>query len=167
MVSENKGLENLKEAVNNSKTVVEAAVVEERKVYEVVKDAQGRSYATGKRKNSVARVWIKPGKGKYTINGRDIEKYFARATLRMLINRPFNIANREGQFDVECTVVGGGLSGQAGALKHGISIALTRQEPALRTVLKKEGMLTRDPRVVERKKYGMSGARKRFQFSKR
>ena len=167
MTSENKGLESLKQAVNNSNAVVESASVEETKVYEVVKDAQGRSYATGKRKNSIARVWIKPGKGKYTINGREIETYFARPTLRMLINHPFKIANRENQFDVVCTLEGGGLSGQAGALKHGISKALTMQEPELRAILKKEGMLTRDSRVVERKKYGMAKARKRFQFSKR
>lgn len=167
MSSENKGLESLKEAVKSAATTVESATVEETKVYEVIKDAQGRSYATGKRKDSVARVWIKPGKGKITINNREIEKYFARPTLRMVINHPFKVANREGQYDVVCTISGGGLSGQAGALKHGISIALTHQEPALRTVLKKEGLLTRDSRVVERKKYGMAKARKRYQFSKR
>ncbi|MCP5373004.1 MAG: 30S ribosomal protein S9 [Hyphomicrobiales bacterium] len=131
------------------------------------KDALGRSYATGKRKNAVARVWIKPGTGKFTINGRDQEVYFARPVLRMIINQPFQVSNREGQFDVYATVTGGGLSGQAGAVKHGISRALTYFEPGLRGVLKKQGFLTRDSRVVERKKYGRRKARRSFQFSKR
>ncbi len=131
------------------------------------RDAQGRSYATGKRKNAVARVWIKPGKGKITINGRDGQIYFARPVLRMLIQQPFAVANRSGQFDVVCTVTGGGLSGQAGAVRHGISKALTYYEPELRPTLKAVGFLTRDPRVVERKKYGRAKARRRFQFSKR
>jgi small subunit ribosomal protein S9 len=131
------------------------------------RDAQGRSYATGKRKNAVARVWVKPGKGQITVNGRALEVFFARPVLRMLINQPFLAANRNGQFDVICTVVGGGLSGQAGAVRHGISRALTYYEPELRPVLKKGGFLTRDSRVVERKKYGKRKARRSFQFSKR
>jgi len=130
-------------------------------------DAQGRSYATGKRKNAVARVWIKPGSGKITVNGRDSAVYFARPVLRMMMNQPFVVSDRFGQFDVVCTVNGGGLSGQAGAVRHGISRALTFYEPGLRPVLKKGGFLTRDPRVVERKKYGKAKARRRFQFSKR
>lgn len=130
-------------------------------------DAQGRAYATGKRKDAVARVWIKPGTGKVTVNGRDQETYFARPVLRMIIHQPFGVADREGQFDVNCTVKGGGLSGQAGAVRHGISKALTLYEPGLRPVLKKGGFLTRDSRVVERKKYGRAKARRSFQFSKR
>ena len=130
-------------------------------------DAQGRSYATGRRKDAVARVWVKPGTGKITINGRDQEIYFARPTLRLVINQPFGIAEREGQYDVIATVKGGGLSGQAGAVKHGISQALTKQEPALRSVVKAAGFLTRDSRAVERKKYGRAKARRSFQFSKR
>ncbi|MFM8499060.1 MAG: 30S ribosomal protein S9 [Chakrabartia sp.] len=130
-------------------------------------DAQGRSYATGRRKDAVARVWVKPGTGKITINGRDQEVYFARPTLRLVINQPFGIAEREGQYDVIATVKGGGLSGQAGAVKHGISQALTKQEPALRSIVKKAGFLTRDSRAVERKKYGRAKARRSFQFSKR
>jgi len=130
-------------------------------------DAQGRSYATGKRKNAIARVWIKPGSGKITVNEREVEVYFARPVLRMLINQPFSAANRAGQFDVVATVTGGGLSGQAGAVRHGISKALTLFEPGLRAPLKKGGFLTRDSRVVERKKYGRAKARRSFQFSKR
>lgn len=130
-------------------------------------DAQGRAYATGKRKNAVARVWIKPGTGKIIVNGKDQTVYFARPTLRLIINHPFDIAERRDQYDVMATVVGGGLSGQAGAVKHGISVALTRYEPALRTTVKKAGFLTRDSRVVERKKYGKAKARRSFQFSKR
>ncbi|HSK30403.1 MAG TPA: 30S ribosomal protein S9 [Candidatus Limnocylindria bacterium] len=130
-------------------------------------DKQGRAYATGKRKNAVARVWIKPGSGKIVINTRTIETYFARPVLRMLIQQPFSVANRSGQYDVNCTVSGGGLSGQAGALRHGISKALTYFEPDLRGVLKKGGFMTRDSRVVERKKYGRKKARRSFQFSKR
>lgn len=130
-------------------------------------DAQGRSYATGKRKNAIARVWIKPGSGRVNVNGRDIEIYFARPVLRMLIRQPFQAANRDGQYDVMCTVTGGGLSGQAGAVRHGISKALTCFEPALRPALKSGGFLTRDSRVVERKKYGRAKARRSFQFSKR
>ena len=130
-------------------------------------DKQGRAYATGRRKDAVARVWLKPGSGKIVINEKTIETYFARPVLRMLIQQPFAIANRAGQFDVTCTVSGGGLSGQAGALRHGISKALTFYEPDLRGVLKKGGFMTRDSRVVERKKYGRKKARRSFQFSKR
>lgn len=130
-------------------------------------DDQGRSYATGKRKDSVARVWLKPGSGKVTVNGREFERYFARPTLRLVINQPFEAVEREGQFDVVCTVKGGGLSGQAGAVRHGISKALTYYEPGLRSTLKQGGFLTRDARVVERKKYGRRKARRSFQFSKR
>jgi len=134
---------------------------------EKVVDAQGRAYATGRRKNAVARVWIKPGNGSVVVNGRDIAVYFARPTQQMVINQPFEAANRNAQYDVMCTVKGGGLSGQAGAVRHGISRALTRFEPELRAVLKAGGFLTRDDRVVERKKYGRRKARRSFQFSKR
>ncbi|MEG3147124.1 30S ribosomal protein S9 [Sphingomonas sp. RT2P30] len=130
-------------------------------------DKFGRAYATGRRKDAVARVWIKPGTGKITINGRDQEVYFARPTLRLVINQPFGVAERTGQYDVICTVKGGGLSGQAGAVKHGISQALTRFEPILRAPVKAAGFLTRDSRTVERKKYGKAKARRSFQFSKR
>ena len=130
-------------------------------------DKYGRAYATGRRKDAVARVWLKPGSGKIVINGREQEVYFARPTLRLVINQPFDVADRRDQYDVVATVVGGGLSGQAGAVKHGIAQALTRFEPALRTVVKQAGFLTRDPRVVERKKYGRAKARRSFQFSKR
>jgi small subunit ribosomal protein S9 len=131
------------------------------------RDALGRSYATGRRKDAVARVWVKPGKGQIEINGKPAAKYFARPVLRMLITQPFLVADRYQQFDVTCTVVGGGLSGQAGAVRHGISRALTYYEPELRSILKKAGFLTRDPRTVERKKYGKAKARRSFQFSKR
>jgi small subunit ribosomal protein S9 len=130
-------------------------------------DKQGRAYATGRRKDAVARVWLKPGSGKIEVNGRDQEVYFARPTLRLIINQVFDVTDRRGQYDVVATVTGGGLSGQAGAVRHGISTALTRYEPALRTTVKREGFLTRDPRVVERKKYGRAKARRSFQFSKR
>ena len=130
-------------------------------------DAQGRAYATGRRKNAVARVWVKLGTGKITINGRDQTIYFARPTQRMMIQQPFDVSERGGQFDVIATVSGGGLSGQAGAVRHGISQALTKFEPALRSTIKANGFLTRDSRVVERKKYGRARARRRFQFSKR
>ncbi|AKI01043.1 MULTISPECIES: 30S ribosomal protein S9 [Hoeflea] len=139
-----------------------AAPVHVRKV-----DDLGRSYATGKRKNAIARVWIKPGTGKITVNGRDFVTYFARPVLQMVVQQPVVAADRQGQFDVVCTVAGGGLSGQAGAVRHGISKALTYYEPGLRPVLKKGGFLTRDSRVVERKKYGKAKARRSFQFSKR
>jgi small subunit ribosomal protein S9 len=130
-------------------------------------DKLGRAYATGKRKDAVARVWIKPGSGKVTVNTREVEVYFARPVLRMMIQQPIVAAARQGQYDVVCTVAGGGLSGQAGAVRHGISKALTNFEPDLRGVLKKGGFLTRDSRVVERKKYGKAKARRSFQFSKR
>ena len=130
-------------------------------------DAQGRAYATGRRKDAVARVWLKPGSGKITVNGRDQEVYFARPTLRLVINQVFDVSERSGQYDVICTVKGGGLSGQAGAVKHGIAQALSKFEPLLRSAVKSAGFLTRDPRVVERKKYGKAKARKSFQFSKR
>jgi small subunit ribosomal protein S9 len=130
-------------------------------------DKQGRAYATGKRKDAVARVWVKPGSGKITVNTRTVEVYFARPVLRMMIQQPLVSSNRQGQYDVICTVSGGGLSGQAGAVRHGLSKALTNFEPELRGVLKKGGFLTRDSRVVERKKYGRAKARRSFQFSKR
>jgi small subunit ribosomal protein S9 len=130
-------------------------------------DSLGRAYATGRRKDAVARVWVKPGSGKITINGRDQEVYFARPTLRLIINQVFSVADRVGAYDVVATVKGGGLSGQAGAVRHGISQALAKQEPSLRSAVKKEGFLTRDSRAVERKKYGKAKARKSFQFSKR
>lgn len=145
---------------------VEAASAEAPK-YERKVDAKGRAYATGRRKNAIARVWIKPGNGKMTVNGRDVKVYFARPVLQMVVNQPFAVADRAGQFDVECLVDGGGLSGQAGAVKHGISRALTHFEPDLRKPLKVAKFLTRDPRVVERKKPGRPKARRRFQFSKR
>ncbi|EJF75741.1 30S ribosomal protein S9 [Bartonella alsatica] len=130
-------------------------------------DSQGRAYATGKRKDAVARVWIKPGSGKITINNKEFDKYFARPVLRMILRQPIVATNRDTQVDIIATVAGGGLSGQAGAVRHGISKALTYYEPELRTVLKKGGFLTRDSRVVERKKYGKAKARRSFQFSKR
>jgi small subunit ribosomal protein S9 len=139
-----------------------AAVLREQQL-----DKQGRAYATGRRKDAVARVWLKPGSGKIVINGREQEVYFARPTLRLIINQVFDVTDRRGQYDVEVTVKGGGLSGQAGAVRHGISTALTRYEPARRTAVKREGFLTRAPRVVERKKYGRAKARRSFQFSKR
>ncbi|TDR93765.1 30S ribosomal protein S9 [Enterovirga rhinocerotis] len=138
------------------------APVREKKV-----DAQGRAYATGKRKDAVARVWIKPGTGKITVNDRDVEVYFARPVLRMIIQQPLDVASRKDQYDIVVTVAGGGLSGQAGAVRHGLSKALTHYEPELRSPLKREGFLTRDSRVVERKKYGRKKARRSFQFSKR
>ena len=130
-------------------------------------DAQGRAYATGRRKDATARVWLVPGSGKVTVNGRDQEVYFARPTLRLVIDQPFAITERQEQYDVIATVKGGGLSGQAGAVKHGIAQALAKYEPALRSTVKAAGFLTRDSRVVERKKYGRAKARRSFQFSKR
>jgi small subunit ribosomal protein S9 len=130
-------------------------------------DKQGRAYATGKRKDAVARVWIRPGSGKIVVNTKPVEVYFARPVLRMILQQPLAIAQRHGQYDLTVSVAGGGLSGQAGAVKHGIAQALTRYEPALRGVVKQAGFLTRDPRVVERKKYGRAKARRSFQFSKR
>ena len=160
----------IKAAVKESKAVpASAAVAEEATAgkHERKVDDRGRAYATGKRKNAIARVWIKPGKGKITVNGRDIKTYFARPVLQMVVNQPFSVADRANQFDVECLVTGGGLSGQAGAVKHGISKALTYFEPDLRSPLKAALFLRRDSRVVERKKYGRAKARRRFQFSKR
>ena len=139
-----------------------AAVIREQEI-----DAQGRAYATGRRKDAVARVWLKPGTGKIVVNGRDQEIYFARPSLRLVINQPFGVTERTGQYDVIATVKGGGLSSQAGAVKHGIAQALSKYEPTLRSAVKSEGFLTRDSRVVERKKYGKAKARKSFQFSKR
>ncbi|MEZ5792046.1 MAG: 30S ribosomal protein S9 [Nitratireductor sp.] len=144
-----------------------APAVEEAPVHVQKLDAHGRAYATGKRKNAIARVWVKPGTGKITVNDKEFAAYFARPVLQMVLNQPIVAANRVGQYDVIATVVGGGLSGQAGAVRHGISKALTYYEPALRGVLKSGGFLTRDSRVVERKKYGKAKARRSFQFSKR
>lgn len=161
-------LDTLKAAVEEAEVVVQEFVVDKTKPLPEPKiDKLGRAYATGKRKDAIARVWIKPGTGKITVNGRESTIYFARPVLRMLMNQPFAVANRNEQYDVSCTVAGGGLSGQAGAVRHGISKALTYFEPALRAILKKEGFLTRDARVVERKKYGHKKARRSFQFSKR
>ena len=144
-----------------------APAISDRPKVEPKRDSLGRAYATGRRKNAVARVWIKPGKGDITVNGKKVVQYFARPVLRMLLTQPFLVADRYNQFDVFCTVVGGGLSGQAGAVRHGISRALTYYEPDLRGILKVAGFLTRDSRVVERKKYGKAKARRSFQFSKR
>jgi small subunit ribosomal protein S9 len=155
-------LEDLADALGGADAATAGPVVREAKI-----DAQGRSYATGKRKNAVARVWIKRGNGKVTVNGREFTTYFARPVLRMVVEQPMIAANRQDQFDVVCTVSGGGLSGQAGAVRHGISKALTLFEPDLRGVLKSGGFLTRDSRVVERKKFGRAKARRSFQFSKR
>jgi len=144
-----------------------ASTEAEAPVYTQKLDAQGRAYSTGKRKNAIARVWVKPGTGKITINGKDQEVYFARPVLRMMIAQPLTVSDRTTQFDVVCTVEGSGLSGQAGAIRHGLAHALTHYEPELRKVLKPHGFLTRDSRVVERKKYGRAKARRSFQFSKR
>ncbi len=143
-------------------TVVEATAPAEPKI-----DEHGRSYATGRRKNAIARVWLKRGSGRIMVNGRDVTTYFARPVLQMILQQPFEVAERKDEFDVVATVVGGGLSGQAGAVRHGISRALTYFEPGLRPALKAGGFMTRDPRVVERKKYGKAKARRSFQFSKR
>ena len=164
------GLGSLRQALQQARAAPAAPVPVAAPVLDDIKpqiDEFGRSYATGKRKNAVARVWIKPGNGKVEVNGRDSPVYFARPVLRMLINQPLVATNRASQFDVWCTVKGGGLSGQAGAVRHGISQALTRYEPGLRPLLKSQGFLTRDSRVVERKKYGKAKARRSFQFSKR
>ena len=142
-------------------------VADETIVYEAKRDELGRSYATGKRKDAIARVWIKPGSGKVTVNGKELKKYFARPVLQMILRQPFQVAGVDGEFDVMATVKGGGLSGQAGAVKHGISKALQYYDPALRPALKAAGFLTRDSRVVERKKFGRRKARRSFQFSKR
>ncbi|MFA5539305.1 MAG: 30S ribosomal protein S9 [Gemmobacter sp.] len=165
-MSDIKSLDDLKSVVSGTETAA-ADVTEAAPAREPVRDSLGRAYATGKRKDAVARVWIKPGSGKVTVNGKDIDSYFARPVLQMILRQPFQIANVEGQFDVMATVAGGGLSGQAGAVKHGISKALQLYEPSLRAPLKAAGFLTRDSRVVERKKYGRRKARRSFQFSKR
>jgi len=165
-VADRSSLENLKATMEGTAaarpTAEQVVVQHERKV-----DEFGRAYATGKRKNAVARVWVKSGSGKIVVNGRPLATYFARPVLRMMIDQPFVAINRRDQYDVMVTVVGGGLSGQAGAVRHGISKALTLHEPGLRPALKKGGFLTRDSRVVERKKYGRAKARRSFQFSKR
>ena len=158
MAEEHIELENLGEAMG----VTEEAALPEPRI-----DEHGRAYATGKRKDAVARVWIKPGPGRIIINGRELEKYFARPALQMILRQPIEAADRKDQYDVICTVSGGGLSGQAGAIRHGLARALVNFEPGLRPVLKKGGFLTRDARVVERKKYGRRKARRSFQFSKR
>jgi small subunit ribosomal protein S9 len=155
------------ETITDLADLGEAAVEAPKPLPEPQIDALGRTYATGKRKNAVARVWIKPGSGRFVINGRDQETYFARPVLRMILRQPFETAGRVDQYDIWCTVKGGGLSGQAGAIRHGISKAISLQEPKLRGVLKAGGFLTRDSRVVERKKYGRAKARRSFQFSKR
>ena len=155
------GLESL-EALGSAESTENAAPVYVQKL-----DQNGRAYATGKRKDAIARVWVKPGSGKITVNDKDFVAYFARPVLQMILKQPIIAANRDGQYDIVATVSGGGLSGQAGAVRHGISKALTHYEPALRAVLKKGGFLTRDSRVVERKKYGRKKARRSFQFSKR
>ncbi len=159
MAQETKSLEDLGE--------IKAPPTAEAPVHEQKLDSLGRAYATGKRKNAIARVWIKPGKGVITVNSKDYTQYFARPVLQMLLQQPLTAANRNTQYDIMATVMGGGLSGQAGAVRHGISKALTHYEPDLRPVLKKGGFLTRDSRVVERKKYGRMKARRSFQFSKR
>ncbi len=156
----------LKDAAGTD-TAAAAVVANTAPVYEKKIDKLGRAYATGKRKNAIARVWLKPGTGKITVNKREFATYFARPVLQMLLKQPLDVANRLDQFDIMATVSGGGLSGQAGAVRHGISKALTNFEPELRPILKKGGFLTRDSRVVERKKYGRAKARRSFQFSKR
>ena len=163
MAEDIKTLDDLKSAVSDG----DLAVAEPAPTREPQRDSLGRAYATGKRKDAVARVWVKPGSGKVTVNGKDINDYFARPVLQMILRQPFTIAGVEDQFDVYATVKGGGLSGQAGAVKHGISQALQLHQPGLRAALKAAGFLTRDSRVVERKKYGRAKARRSFQFSKR
>jgi small subunit ribosomal protein S9 len=163
MADEIRSLEDLQDAVADAPAAEDANAAPK----EPVRDEHGRSYATGKRKDAVARVWVKPGSGKMTVNGKEMNAYFARPVLQMVIAQPFTVANVSGQFDVMATVKGGGLSGQAGAVKHGISKALSLYDPTLRPALKAAGFLTRDPRVVERKKYGKRKARRSFQFSKR
>lgn len=161
-MSELKNLKDLESVMEDESLEAEASVVPEPQI-----DSYGRAYATGKRKSSIARVWIKPGHGKITINGRDQKSYFARPVLRLILAQCFQVADRVDAYDVMATVKGGGLSGQAGAVRHGISRALTYYEPTLRTPLKAAGFMTRDSRVVERKKYGRAKARKSYQFSKR
>jgi small subunit ribosomal protein S9 len=170
MADQIKSLDALKDAVAGAAAAQAAAstpAAAEAAPRVAQRDSLGRAYATGKRKDAVARVWIRPGTGKVIVNGKDINAYFARPVLQMILRQPFQVANVEGQFDVMATVAGGGLSGQAGAVKHGISKALQLYEPALRGALKAAGFLTRDSRVVERKKYGKRKARRSFQFSKR
>ena len=167
MAEDIKTLDDLKDVVAEGAIEAPEAFVETLVKYEQVRDELGRSYATGKRKDAVARVWIKPGSGKVVVNGREMAVYFARPVLQMILRQPFTVAGVDGQFDVMATVKGGGLSGQAGAVKHGISKALQLYDPTLRAALKAAGFLTRDSRVVERKKYGKAKARKSFQFSKR
>ncbi|MDN5787715.1 30S ribosomal protein S9 [Pseudorhodobacter sp.] len=162
-MSDIKTLDDLKSAVADTP----AAAVQAAVVREPMRDKLGRAYATGKRKDAVARVWIKPGTGKVVVNGKPMAEYFARPVLQMILAQPFTVAGVVGQFDVMATVAGGGLSGQAGAVKHGVSKALQLYDPTLRAALKAAGFLTRDSRVVERKKYGKAKARKSFQFSKR
>lgn len=169
MADEIKSLDDLKAAVENKPATVTADAPETvvAVTQEPQRDGLGRSYATGKRKDAVARVWVKPGSGKINVNGKEMDKYFARPVLQMILRQPFDVAGVAGEFDVMATVKGGGLSGQAGAVKHGISKALQLYEPSLRPALKAAGFLTRDARVVERKKYGRRKARRSFQFSKR
>lgn len=173
MAQDIKSLDQLKDAVTASAGGVQGSTADESRSLQAAiarepqRDAQGRAYATGKRKDAVARVWVKPGSGKVTVNGKDMAEYFARPVLQMILRQPFDIAGVANQYDVYATVAGGGLSGQAGAVKHGISKALQLHEPSLRGALKAAGFLTRDPRVVERKKYGKAKARRSFQFSKR
>ncbi|SDH99087.1 30S ribosomal protein S9 [Lutimaribacter saemankumensis] len=166
MADQINSLEDLKDAVSDDIAGVQGAAADE-VAAEPQRDALGRSYATGKRKDAVARVWIKPGSGKVTVNGKELNSYFARPVLQMILRQPFEVAGVEDQFDVMATVKGGGLSGQAGAVKHGISKALQLYDPSLRAPLKAAGFLTRDSRVVERKKFGKRKARRSFQFSKR
>ena len=167
MAEEIKSLDHLKAAVDGGTAAGQATAAEAAAPREPQRDDHGRAYATGKRKDAVARVWVKPGKGKISVNGKEMDKYFARPVLQMMLRQPFDIAGVAGEFDVLATVKGGGLSGQAGAVKHGISKALQLYEPSLRPALKAAGFLTRDSRVVERKKYGRRKARRSFQFSKR
>ncbi len=167
MAEDIKTLDDLKDVVSQDIGGVTGASAEESAPREPVRDSLGRAYATGKRKDAVARVWIKPGSGKVVVNGKEIAVYFARPVLQMILRQPFQVAGVDGQFDVMATVKGGGLSGQAGAVKHGISKALQLYDPSMRGALKAAGFLTRDSRVVERKKYGRAKARKSFQFSKR
>ena len=167
MSEEIKTLEDLGEATGAAEVIANEVVANDAPVYVKKVDSLGRAYATGKRKDAIARVWIKPGNGRMTINGREFEKYFARPVLQMLLRQPLQAAERLDQYDIIATVKGGGLSGQAGAVRHGVSKALTYYEPELRGVLKKGGFLTRDSRTVERKKYGKAKARRSFQFSKR
>ena len=167
MAEDIKSLDQLKAAVAEAAPAAVAHDAAPAPMREAQRDQLGRSYATGKRKDAVARVWVKPGSGKVTVNGKDMSEYFARPVLQMILRQPFDVAGVAGQYDVMATVTGGGLSGQAGAIKHGISQALQLHEPSLRAPLKAAGFLTRDSRVVERKKYGRRKARRSFQFSKR